>query len=226
MPEARLAVSVPAGVWMEDVSTAHPDATFHVVSVLSGEDNGIVLVRLETGDPLPVLTELDALEDVVDVDLLWKRDDEALLQLETTSQALLVPLWRAGVPIEMPFSVTDGVATWEISTSPERFSALGEHLEAAGVAYDVEYVQEIGADPAAGVLTERQREVLLAALQLGYYDTPREATLTEVAEALDVSKATCSDVLHRAEGNLVAWFADEHLAGHVGGGHPAGTGSE
>lgn len=221
MPEARLAVSVPPGVWMQEVSTTHPAATFHVVSVLAGEERGIALVRLETDDLLPVLTDLDGLADVVALDLLWKRDDEALLQLETTSQALLVPLWRAGVPIEMPFSVADGVATWELTTSSERFSALGEYLEAAGVDYDVEYVQEIGADPAAGVLTDRQREVLLTAMDLGYYETPRAATLTEVAEALDVSKATCSDVLHRAEGNLVAWFVDEHLASPSGRGHPS-----
>lgn len=211
MPEARLAVSVPAGVWMHDVSTAHPGATFHVVSVLAGEERGIALVRLETDDPLPALTDLDDLDDVIDLDFLWKRNDEALLQLESTSQALLVPLWRAGVPIEMPFAVADGVATWELTTSPERFSALGEHLEAAGVDYDVEYVHEIGDDPVAGILTDRQREVLLAALERGYYDTPRKSTLTEVAEALDVSKATCSDILHRAEGCLVAWFVEEHL---------------
>jgi len=61
------------------------------------------------------------------------------------------------------------------------------------------------------VLTDRQREVLLAARELGYYATPREATLTEVAAALDVSKSACSDVLHRAEGNLVDWFATAYL---------------
>lgn len=196
---------------MYDVSTAHPETTFRVVSVLSGERTGIALLRLETDDPLPVLTDLEGRKDVVDLDLLWKRDDEALLQLESTAQTLLVPLWRAGVPIEMPFAVTDGKATWELTTSSERFSALGNHLDAVGVDYHVEYVQVIGEDPVAGILTDRQREVLLTAMDLGYYDTPREATLTEVAEALDVSKATCSDVLHRAEGSLVAWFAEEHL---------------
>lgn len=211
MPAARLSIAVPANVWMHAVSTAHPETTFRVLTALAGERSGIALVRLETDDPLPVLTDLDGRDDVVDLDLLWKQDDEALVQVETADQTLLVPLWQAGVPVEMPFTVVDGVATWELTTSAVRFSALGEYLDAAGVDYDVEYVRGIGEDPAADVLTDRQREVLLAALDRGYYDTPRESTLTEVAEALGVSKATCSDVLHRAEGRLVAWFAAEHL---------------
>lgn len=36
-------------------------------------------------------------------------------------------------------------------------------------------------------------------------------TLTEVAAVLDVSKATCSDVLHRAEGKIARWFAETHV---------------
>jgi len=37
------------------------------------------------------------------------------------------------------------------------------------------------------------KEVLLAAVETGYYRTPRESTLGEVAGALDIANATCSD---------------------------------
>lgn len=212
MPRARLSLSIPEGVWIHDVSTRHPQVTFEVVAALAGDEAAIGLVELRGTDPLPVMTDVERRSDVVEVDLLWSRETEALLQVETESQPLLVPAWRAGVPIEMPFTVRNGEATWTLTTSSARFSAFGEYLDESGIAYDVEYVHDVGRDEADRVMTDRQREVLLAAIEQGYYATPREATLTEVAEALDIAKATCSDVLHRAEGSLVTWFADEHLA--------------
>lgn len=206
-------MSVPEAVWIHELSTAHPGTTFRVVAALAGEESVIGLVELREADPVSIVADLDRRADVVDVDLLWKRGERALVQVESVSPPLLAPLWRAGVPIEVPFAVEDGVATWELTTSSSRLSALGRHLDEAGVEYTVDYRRDVGETPADRLLTDRQREVLLAALAAGYYATPREATLTEVADDLGVSKATCSEVLHRAEGSVLAWFAEEHVAG-------------
>ncbi|WP_211609245.1 helix-turn-helix domain-containing protein [Halogranum amylolyticum] len=56
------------------------------------------------------------------------------------------------------------------------------------------------------LLTDRQQQVFLAAVEQGYYETPRRATLTDVAESMEISKATASNILHRAEGRIVDWF--------------------
>ena len=52
-------------------------------------------------------------------------------------------------------------------------------------------------------LTETQHDTLVAALDAGYYELPREVTHAELAERLDVSQQAVSDRLHRAHGNLV-----------------------
>ncbi|MFC7139882.1 helix-turn-helix domain-containing protein [Halosimplex aquaticum] len=53
--------------------------------------------------------------------------------------------------------------------------------------------------------------MLAVAIDEGYYAVPREATLTDVAETLSVSKSTCSDILHRCESSIVTWFATEEF---------------
>lgn len=211
MPRAQLSISLPENVWMQDVSVAHDATTFEVVTALAGEDAGIVLLRIESEDLLSVLADIRTRSDVVDVDLLWKRGSVGLVQVEATNPPLLLPLWRAGVPVELPFSVRDGVATWELTTSSDRLSELGEHLEDVGIEYSLESVVEIGSTEADRLLTARQREVLTVALEAGYYAVPREATLTDVAETLGVSKSTCSDILHRCESSILTWFAAEQL---------------
>lgn len=52
-------------------------------------------------------------------------------------------------------------------------------------------------------LTARQREVLLAALDAGYYDDPRGATYDDIARAVDCSATTVGEHLRKIEGQLV-----------------------
>jgi hypothetical protein len=40
----------------------------------------------------------------------------------------------------------------------------------------------------------------------GYYDTPRDCPLTELADELEIAKSTCSGTLHRAEETIVKRF--------------------
>ncbi|WP_245779562.1 helix-turn-helix domain-containing protein [Halostagnicola kamekurae] len=60
-------------------------------------------------------------------------------------------------------------------------------------------------------MTDRQLEVFRTALEAGYYDVLREATLTDVASAFGVTKSICCDILHRAESAIAHWFADERV---------------
>jgi len=211
MPHARLTIDIPAHTWIGDLSAAHPDVGFQVVTSIPGEGSGIGLVRLDATDPLPIITEIQSREDVQSLELLWKHDDEALLQIQTANPLPMLPVWRAGVPLRMPFDIRDGEASWEVTTSRTRLASLRDNLDELGIGFALDYVREIDASQADRLLTDRQQEVLLAAVEAGYYRSPRESTLGEVADSLGVANATCSDVLHRAEGHLVHWFVDEHV---------------
>lgn len=57
-----------------------------------------------------------------------------------------------------------------------------------------------------GAFSSRQREVLDTALELGYYEIPRGATLAEVAEASDITKTTASKHLRKAEARVLEFL--------------------
>jgi len=221
MTNAKLRVSIPEEVWIHDVSVEHPERLFRVIAILSGEESGIALLEIQTPDPVPIITDIERRDDITNFDLLWKQEETTMVQVETTNPLLLFPILKAGIPLQTPFEVTDGTAIWEITTSSERLSALGSRLDAANIEFEIEYVRDEPSDPADHLLTDRQCELLLAAAERGYYDIPRRATLTEVSESLGISKATGSDVLHRAEGKILTWFIEEHL---TGGGVPSTRG--
>jgi hypothetical protein len=56
-------------------------------------------------------------------------------------------------------------------------------------------------------LTDRQREAVAAAVECGYYDSPREGTVAEVAAALDVAPGTAAEHLRKAEAAVMGDLA-------------------
>ena len=58
-------------------------------------------------------------------------------------------------------------------------------------------------------LTARQREVLLTAVEGGYYEIPRGTTTAAVAAAVGVERRTAEDHLRRAERKVIEAFASD-----------------
>ncbi|WP_135363731.1 helix-turn-helix domain-containing protein [Halosimplex halophilum] len=63
----------------------------------------------------------------------------------------------------------------------------------------------------AGLLTPEERETVAAAVRAGYYGTPRDATVADLADELDTPHSTVQYRLQRAEEKIVSRFASETL---------------
>jgi predicted DNA binding protein len=73
----------------------------------------------------------------------------------------------------------------DLEVSVERFGAYRDEPRSVG-----------------DMLTDRQREVLRAAVEAGYYEVPRRATHRDVAERLGLSVGTVSEHLQKAEARV------------------------
>lgn len=75
----------------------------------------------------------------------------------------------------------------------------------AAVRVDVESVggTKVTADNVVDRLSARQRDAVRAAIELGYYELPREATSTDVARKLDCATSTAAEHLRKAESKIV-----------------------
>lgn len=208
MPTATLTVELPENVWVNEVSSRHPEAQIRVLAAVADQKDGVVMVEIRADDADEVIRDVRSADDVSDVTVLERGESKLLAQIETRSAVLLHHAQQSGVPIEMPFTVSDGRTVWELTASHDRLSELGTLLAGDDIPFTVESITH---DVDRGdLLTDRQLEVVTAAIREGYYDTPRSCTQTELAETLGLAKSTCSETLHRAEERIVKRFIEQH----------------
>lgn len=110
-------------------------------------------------------------------------------------------------------TITSEVVTVR-ATVPGRdgFEALLDTLRSRSPSLSIDWVvwNDDKTSPQDSVcdVTNRQREAVEIALAMGYYDTPREATLGDLADRLDISESAVSQRLNAVETNLVTSFFD------------------
>ncbi|WP_049925049.1 helix-turn-helix domain-containing protein [Halopiger goleimassiliensis] len=207
MAQATLTITMPEQVWIQQLSTSYPDATFRVLAAVPGSNSGFALVRITGPDVAEVVDEMNDHAQITELTLAQWSENEATVHFETTQPLLLFSSKESGMPIELPVEITDGEATIEVTGSRERLAELAEQLERFGLKYRIEHVRERLHE--SQLLSERQLEVIAAAVEEGYYDTPRRCSLTELAEQLGIAKSTCSETLHRAEEAIIKRFVED-----------------
>ena len=207
MSHATLAVGLPEGLWISDISRTFPEARFRVLAAMPGEETGYGIVRITHDDPRAVVEAMLDHHGLVEVTPLHGTESRGTVQFETTAPLLLLSAQATGLPIELPVDIRDGVATIEVTGSSAQLSELCTQLERFGLEYRVERVSSVV--DSTQLLSVRQRELVVAAVEHGYYDTPRSCTLTELAESVGIAKSTCSETLHRAEETIIKEFVSD-----------------
>lgn len=120
----------------------------------------------------------------------------ALFENFTRGDLLTVP------PIECH---DDGSSTFTLVGTDAAVQAAVDGVP-AGVTVTVDAVGSgrVAPDDAARSLSPRQRETVRAALRVGYYDVPREASTADVADEVGCATATASEHLRRAESRVLS----------------------
>jgi predicted DNA binding protein len=134
------------------------------------------------------------------------REEEAIYSFEYTDEAkVLSPVITAanGVVLDMK---NDGRAWILTIWAPDRTDLvhLWDYAQQNGIEIDLVRVNEYDSLGTADTgVTDSQREALLVAFEIGYFEEPRDATLGDLAAELDISQPAASGLLRRGIERLV-----------------------
>jgi predicted DNA binding protein len=212
-----------------DASARHPAVTLRSVSSMTGsaaKRKRIVELSGPADSIAAFLEDFRASEPVVAAEALSPLDSSRVFaaitydayQWDSISQRLT----DHGVHYRTGTTITAGWEHWTLYLEKgEDLGAIVESLEAAG--NETELVRDVALDTVEGrqqlelsrvlydELTPRQREVLGAAIELGYYQPRREAGVEEIAAQVGIATTTAWEHLARAEAKVMAEIGD-HLS--------------
>ncbi|GAA0646670.1 helix-turn-helix domain-containing protein [Salarchaeum japonicum] len=150
--------------------------------------------------------ELHATGNVSEFSVLDEHEDSRRYSLSWTNDAgsMFADLRDAGAHV---LSAGGNGDYWEFETrfqTQDDLAAFSDQRQARDSPLEVLSLQKDGLrENAAFGLTDDQHETLLAALDAGFYDVPRDTTTVELAETLGISDQSLSERLRRAHAALI-----------------------
>lgn len=203
MAQARIHVDLPDGRWKSDISHRYSTHSFQIRGMMSG-DCAAETVVIPGQNANECISDIESHALVGSVDVIEEHRSGAKIYLETIDPIVYSSITQAGTPLVCPAELECGELTVTVVGPKAAISSLGNEFRDNGMEFELASMQPD--HDRSEILTDRQEEVLFTAIEEGYYQSPRDCTLTEVAETLDIAKSTCSGTLQRAEEAIIEYY--------------------
>lgn len=165
------------------------------------------------------LTALRDHENMAEYRLFSKQDGTAIIRTVIEETNAMSTITDHGGYITGPFLIEDGSERWQVGFDDESTTEAALHDLEKGNEFVVEDRSELSMEAlfdtmrnanaastmldACRDLTEVERETIESAADAGYFESPREATLSTLADEFDVSTAAVSKNMRRGEKKLL-----------------------
>lgn len=204
----------PAEERLRDDPDIQEDAILHLNLL---DDGTAVSLATHRGDSERLREILSESDDVLDFEVL-DTDDGIQTYIHFTPNETTEALLRLTREYEF---VIDTPIRWDADDSGAiRVGLIGDDdtvqraIESVpeNIRLELEQLSEYNPESQelSAMLTERQKEILDTAVEVGYYEVPRRATHEDIAAALDLSTTTVGEHLRKIEARMLSEIAKSH----------------
>jgi predicted DNA binding protein len=206
MPRVQLRVNgEPVEDRLADFSTEFPDAEFNVLAAQPTDDGLLDIVEVTTPNGDKLVRHIKDAPKVYSFEVIHIDGGMVLIQFMIPISETYSALVASGIIPQQPVLLQDGWYSTEITATHERLSTYTAELAATGLPYQIMSITQT--HDSKELLTDRQWEFITEAVEQGFYDTPRDCTLTELTETFDINISAMSRLRHRAESRIIREFA-------------------
>jgi predicted DNA binding protein len=193
----------------------------------AAEESLVTRLLVDAADPGALTQGLDALaerEGMEGFEIISRRAESAVVKSTIHETSAMRGVRAHDGYITGPFRISDGSELWNVGfdTSGAADEALADlerendfTVEKRDATTHEDYLDVVRNVEAATELLEGCRELsaverrtLRRAVEGGYFETPRDATLSTLASEFDVSKTAVSKNLRRGEGKVLERIVD------------------
>lgn len=198
----------PVDAELATVDGVEREALLHIDAF--GDGTGVLLYRL-TGDRDAVVESVEANDYVISYDLLEVEAENTFhlyLHVHPGEPAgtLMALCYEFALIIDTPIEFTDrgGILVTIVGTHDMLREALKAVPDDINISIQQVGQYSPGTRDMLSMLTDRQREVFETAVEMGYYDIPRQVNQSDLAEELECAPSTVDEHLRKAESKMLS----------------------
>lgn len=193
----------PLGTIFENL----PDVTVEMERLLPQKSMIVPYFWVRGGHPEDIESCFEAHPGVHSITLVDSVEDEYLMRAEWDPEyaGILNALAEEDISVLSAIGTSDG---WDFDVRGESHEAISDFraiTQEDDIPIEITAVHDLLPIEGDGnELTDAQREALVLAYERGYFDSPREASLEDVAEELEITQQSLSSRIRRGHRRLIA----------------------
>ena len=183
-----------------------PGVTVELERLIPHETLTIPYFWVRGSETEDIEAEFDPHAGVTDIRRIDSVGDEHLMRAEWVREynGLLTALSETNITVLSGVGTVDGWHFEVRADTQDAIAAFRTHHQENNISIDIATIHALL--PIEGDsydLTETQREALVLAYERGYFDTPRESSLEEIADELGITQQSLSSRLRRGHRRLI-----------------------
>ena len=206
--EAIISLKIPEN-WMSEIVKAHP-ATIKVIDCMPfGRAGGRGLVEIKALDDemSEIVEEIRMLPSICKIDIASSEKGKVIGAVATNKCVACRALTGSDCFLTSASSKKDGRIEWTLITGGKAsLQQLFKKLEEFRCQAELIRISNINDKD---ILTARQKEIVLIALEKGYFDYPKKTNIRELANDFGISISTLSEILRKGQRKIILeYFRD------------------
>jgi len=192
-----------------ELPTFRPIKTLELLYFLRQDDKEFAAIsQVEFKDPSTKIDQLLEGGYLSEAQVLERQKNGAYIVFLRSGPSLSSTLSMMGIEsgyLFPPLGIRDGKVKFSYLGSEQQIKAFLEGIDAVGVHYRILLLSDLNFSPISPLnrLTEKQRDVLITAYRMGYYDVPRRGNSQDIAKKLGLVDSTVVEHLRKAEQRLI-----------------------
>lgn len=199
----RIEVNLPENHWAGIVTRNNPQSILQIIETMPlSRGRGTAQIICDKD----IMAALSSTKGVESLQIL--AEDRATVTIASGGGGFIKSMRNVGVVPRTPFDVIDGWADWTIQCSSDQAKQLVQEIQAEELQMKLKSTRS----SEEKLLTTRQKQVFELAKRKGYWNSPREISLTNLSEILEISKSTLSVMLHSIESKIIEQYYNEIMS--------------
>ena len=199
---ARVKIKFPDELWISDIFRKFPDIKMEILNFLPYDlekSIGNSIIEIFYYDVNSIINEIKNHASVFEFSVIEQENNRIKINVKTKDPYLLYGVIKHGILVDFPVKVRDGNAYWRLISTRDRIDKLLTLFEHKNIGFTLLRIGKApyNLDDEKARLSLEESKVLDKAIELGFFEVPRNISLENLANELGKSKSALSVMLRK-----------------------------